>query len=60
MKKSISNNQKGWHKKIHDALWDDMTTPKRAIVISPFELVYGAEANLPLPLELASCKLKMG
>ena len=28
------------------------------IGISPFELVYGTEANLPLPLELATCKLR--
>ena len=33
-------------------------TPKRAIGISPFELVYGTEANLPLPLELATKKLR--
>ena len=33
-------------------------TPKRAIGISPFELVYGIEANLPLPLELATSKLR--
>ena len=33
-------------------------TPKRAIGISPFELVYGTEANLPLLLELATSKLR--
>ena len=33
-------------------------TPKKAIGISPFELVYGTEANLPLPLELAIRKLR--
>ena len=58
MKKLVSDNQKIWHKKIHDALLVDRTTPKRAIGISPFELVYGVEANLPLTLELAACKLK--
>ena len=59
MKKLDSDNQKGWHKKIHDSLWADRTTPKRAIGISPFELVYGVEANLSLPLELVACKLKI-
>ena len=43
---------------MHDALLADRPTPKRAIGISPFELVYGVEAVLPLPLELATCKLK--
>ena len=36
----------------------DRATPKRDIGISPFELVYGVEANFPLPLELVACKLK--
>lgn len=58
LKKLVSDNQKSWHKKIHDALWANRSTPKRAIGISPFELVYGVEANFPLPLELAACKLK--
>ena len=55
----MSNNQKNWHKKIHEALWKDRVTPKRAINISPFELLYGTEANLPLPLELATSKLRI-
>ena len=58
LKKLVLDNQKIWHKKIHDALWVDRTTPKRYIGISPFELVYGVEANFPMPLELATCKLK--
>ena len=39
-------------------MWANRVTPKRAIGISPFELVYGTEANLPLPLELATSKLR--
>ena len=39
-------------------LWADKVTPKRVIDISPFELVYGTEENLPLPLELATSKLR--
>ena len=54
----MSDNQKNWHKKIHEALWGDRVTSKRVIRISPFELVYGTEANLPLPLELATSKLR--
>ena len=34
-------------------------TPKRAIGISPFELVYRMEASLSLPLELATSKLRV-
>jgi hypothetical protein len=57
LKKLVLDNQKSWHKKIHDALWTNKTTPKRAICISPFELFYRVEANFPLPLELVACKL---
>ena len=58
MKKLVYDNQRNWHKKLHDTLWVDKTTPKHAIRVSPFELVYGTEANLPLSLELATSKLK--
>ena len=51
------DNQKTWHKKTYEALWAYRVTPQREIGISPFELVYGVEANLPLPLELATNKL---
>ena len=43
--------------KLFDALWANMVT-KRAIGISPFKLVYGVEASLPLPLELLVCRLQ--
>lgn len=58
MKKLVSENQREWHKKLHEALWADKITPKRAIGISPFELVYGTKPSLPLPLELPVCKLQ--
>lgn len=35
-----------------------MTSPKRAIGMSPFELVYGVGVQLSLPLELAAAKLQ--
>ena len=33
-----------WHKKIYEALWADRNSPKRAIEMTSFELVYGVEA----------------
>lgn len=35
-----------------------MTSPKREIGMTPFELVYGVEAELLLPLELATLNLQ--
>ena len=58
MKKLVSNNQKNWHKKLHEALWVDRVTPKKAIGIFLFIFVCGVEASLPLPLELSICKLQ--
>ena len=58
VKKLVLDNQKTWQKKIHEALWVDRVTPKRVIGISPFEWVYLIKANLPLPLELATRKLR--
>ena len=58
MKKLVSENQKDWHKRLHEALWEDRVTPKKAIGISPFELLYRVEASLPLLLEFSIYKLQ--
>lgn len=58
MKKLVSENYKDWHKKLYEDLWADRTSPKRAIGMSPFELVYGTGAQVALPLELTVTKLQ--
>ncbi|XP_057844436.2 uncharacterized protein LOC131053805 [Cryptomeria japonica] len=58
MKKLVSENFKDLHKKLYEALWADRTSPKRAIGMSLFELVYGVGAQVALPLELAATKLQ--
>lgn len=58
MRKLVSENFRDWHKKLHEALWADRTSPKWAIGMSPFELVYGIGAQVSLPLELAASKLQ--
>ena len=44
MKKLVYDNPQNWHKKLYEALWADQITPKRAIGMDPFELVYGIGA----------------
>ena len=39
------------------ALWDDRISVKISIITSPFQLVYGKEADLPIQLELLVLKL---
>ena len=57
VQKLIDVNQRSCHKNLYDALWVDRTTKKRAIGLSPFEILYGTEPTLPLPLELSAFKL---
>ena len=57
MKKLVSDNAQNWHKKLYEVLWVDIITPKRAIGMAPFELVYGVSAQISLLLELLVAKL---
>ena len=54
IKKLLEGNKKAWHTKLKYVLWDDRISTKRAIGMSPFELVYGVEvifhASLGVPV----------
>ncbi|XP_059078005.1 uncharacterized protein LOC131876583 [Cryptomeria japonica] len=43
---------------VYEALWVDRITPKRAIGMAPYELVYGIGTKVSLPLELAVVRLQ--
>lgn len=58
MKKLVSSNGKDWHKRLYEFLWDVKTSPKRVIGMSPFELVYGINAQVSLPLNIVASKLQ--
>ncbi len=57
IKRMIEDNQRAWHKKLRTALWADRIMPKRSIGNSPFVLVYGREARIPISLEFPSLEL---
>jgi hypothetical protein len=57
IKKTIEANHKNWHNKLIDALWASRLTPKKGTGHSPFTLVYGKEARLPLHMELNALAL---
>lgn len=48
----MEENQRIWHTILKSALWVDKITPKRLVGNSPYVLVYGKEARLPLSVEL--------
>jgi transposase InsO family protein len=48
IKKKISDHPKHWHKILSEALWAHRISKHRATKVSPFELVYGQEAMLPV------------
>lgn len=58
MQKLVTENVKDWHKRLYEALCAYRTSLKRAIGMMPFEIVYGVEAQLSLPLELSAARLQ--
>jgi hypothetical protein len=52
LKKTIDKNQRNWHLKLTDALWESRMTPKDNTGMSPYTLVYGKEVKIPISLEL--------
>jgi hypothetical protein len=60
LKKIVATNQRDWHKKLLNALWESRITPKSSTGHSPFSLVYGKYARLPVHLELNALAISIG
>jgi hypothetical protein len=56
IKRLLEDNKRAWNSKLKFALWADRVTTKRSIGISPFQLVYGAEAVFPSQLAIPVAK----
>jgi hypothetical protein len=57
IKKKISDNPKHWHKILFEALWAHKISKHSATKVSPFELVYGQEAVLPMEISLNAVRI---
>ena len=57
IKKLLKENKRAWHTKLKYALWDDKISTKRAIGMSPFQLVHGAEVVFLASLGVLVMKL---
>jgi transposase InsO family protein len=56
IKKRIKDNPRRWHEKLSKALWAHSTSRHRGMKVTPFELVYGQEAVLPMETGLQSLR----
>jgi ribonuclease HI len=56
IKRLLEDNQRAWNSKLKFALWADRVSTKRATGLSPFQLVYGAEAVFPSQLAIPVAK----
>ncbi|XP_050941581.1 uncharacterized protein LOC103501632 [Cucumis melo] len=57
LKKAVSKTKRDWQEKIGEALWAYRTTHRTPTVVTPYSLVYGVEAVLPLEREIPSLRM---
>ncbi|PKU63440.1 hypothetical protein MA16_Dca026010 [Dendrobium catenatum] len=57
LKKILTKNKIDWHTKMVEALWAYRTTYKMLTKATPYSLVFGVEAVLPLEIELPSLRV---
>jgi hypothetical protein len=56
IKRLLEDNKRAWNSKLKFSLWVDRVTTKISIGLSPFQLVYGAEAIFPSQLAIPIAK----
>jgi hypothetical protein len=57
IKKKIEENPRRWHEVLSEALWAHRISRHGATKVTPFELVYGQEAVLPIEVNLDAYRL---
>ncbi|XP_011629272.1 uncharacterized protein LOC105421897 [Amborella trichopoda] len=59
LRKLMSKLKKNWHDKLPEALWVYCTTTHNATNSTPYSLVYGGEAVLPLEIKIPSLRVAL-
>jgi hypothetical protein len=54
LKKTVIKNRRDWHDHLFEALWAYRVTVRTLTQATPYSLVYGSEAILPLEVQLPS------
>eukprot|EP00253_Pinus_taeda_P017075 PITA_17075 len=57
LQRTVSMHKSNWHLMLFSMLWAYRTSVKDATSFTPFQLVYGLEATLPIECEIPSLKL---
>ncbi|KAI5342013.1 hypothetical protein L3X38_009888 [Prunus dulcis] len=57
LKKVVGRTKKDWHERINEALWAYRTIYRTPTQATPYSLVYGVEAVLPLESQLPSLRM---
>lgn len=55
----VSRNKREWSERLPEALWSYCITNKALTSTAPFYLVYGAEAVLPVEIQLLSLRVAL-
>ncbi|KAJ6853187.1 uncharacterized protein M6B38_251600 [Iris pallida] len=59
LKKFVSSNKRDWNEKLGECLWAYRTTVRTTTGNTPFSLVYGSEAVLPLETQILSLRVAL-
>ena len=59
LKKFVSKSQRDWDDKLDECLWAYRTTVQSPTKATPFSLVYGCEAVLPLEIQISSLRVAL-
>lgn len=54
LKKTVDKHRRDWHDRLYEALWAYRVTVRTPTQATPYSLVYGSEAVLPLEIQLPS------
>jgi len=57
IKKKIEEHPKRWHEVLSEALWAHRISKHGATQVTPYELVYGQEAVLPIEINLQALRV---
>ncbi|XP_026450809.1 uncharacterized protein LOC113350921 [Papaver somniferum] len=57
LSRTVHDNPKEWHEQLPMALWACRTAPRSSIGVSPYSLVYSADAILPAEIKIPSARI---